>query len=345
MKVLITGGAGFIGSNLCEKLLQKGVEVVCLDNFNRFYDQSLKRENVSKLQSFENFRLIESDILDTTRLKSFCSAEKVDAVIHLAAYPGNRRSVENPSLYEENNIRGTLNILNACLDCGIKKFILGSSYTVYGSGLSLPFKETQSPQKLLSPLAVTKSASENFSYVFHHIHGLDVTVLRYFTVYGPKQRPGSAVYEFVKSSLNGEPIKRIGKGEITRDFIFVDDAVEATIKALEKTGGFEIYNIGSGTSLTIDQFLKIVSEVTGNPLQIIEEGDSPAIMPDAVADITKAKLKLGWKPTVEIHEGIIKLVKWMAEREKGSGGGNGTTRHSQFKEPSEAEEEPDRTME
>jgi UDP-glucuronate 4-epimerase len=314
MKILVTGGAGFIGSHLCEKLLQQGYEVVCLDNFNHFYDHTLKRENISGCGQHEGFKLIESDLLDMGRVKSFCSAEKVDAVVHLAAYTGSRQSVQDPFSCEENNVRGTLNILHACKEVGVSKFVFGSTYAVYGLGLPVPFKETHVPQRQASPMGATKLAGEALCHAYHHIHGIDTAVLRYFSVFGPRQRPGTALHEFMKKGILGKPVKKIGGGDISRDFIWIDDAVDATIKAVEKCQGFETYNVGSGSCVTVDEVLLLVSEVLVTKLQIEEAEPSPAVLPAALADITKAKLKLGWKPAVDFQEGLSRLAEWMKSR-------------------------------
>ena len=314
MKILVTGGAGFVGSHLCDKLLQQGSEVVCLDNFNHFYEHTLKRENISGCRQHEGFKLIEADLLDMARIKSFCSAEKVDAVVHLAAYPGSRQSVQDPFSYEENNVRGTLNILHACKECAVSKFVFASTYAVYGLGFSLPFKETLIPQRPASPLAATKLAGEALCHAYHHIYGIDMAILRYFSIFGPRQRPGSALHEFMKKGILGRPVRKFGDGTTSRDYIYIDDAVDATIKAIEKCQGFEAYNIGSGSSVTVDEVLLLVSEALGVGLQI-EAAEPPlGVLPASLADITKAKLKLGWKPAVTFQEGIGRLAEWMKSR-------------------------------
>lgn len=311
MKVLVTGGAGFIGSHLCERLVREGAEVTCLDNFNNFYNANLKRENVSYVREHENFEIIEANLLDLPRIRSLLSAGKFDVVVHMAANPGTRASIQNPLDFETVNVRGTMHALLTCKESGVQKVIFASSAAVYGTGQPTPFKESQGAGRVTSPYGATKLAGEALCHAYHHMHGIDVTVLRFFNVYGPRQRPDMALYSFARRGMEGRVLKRFGDGTAVRDLIHVDDAVDVTVRAIEKCEGFEIYNVGSGAGTTVRELLQMVTNALQKELEIEELEPVAGEMPMALADIAKAKLKLGFKPQVKLEEGIERFVDWL----------------------------------
>ena len=313
MKVLVTGGAGFIGSHLCERLLGEGNEVTCLDNFNNFYNANLKRANVSYFREHENFEIIEANLLDLPRVRSLLSAGKFDVVVHMAANSGTRASVQNPLDFETVNVRGTLHALLTCKESAVQKVIFASSAAVYGTGQPTPFKESSGAGRVTSPYGASKLAGEALCHAYHHMHGMDVSVLRYFNVYGPRQRPDMALYSFTRRGMEGRVLKRFGDGTAVRDFVHVDDAVDATVRAIDKCEGFEIYNVGSGTGTTVRELLQMVTNALQKELEIEELEPMAGELPLALADISKAKLKLGFKPQVKLEEGIERFVSWMEE--------------------------------
>lgn len=315
MKTLVTGGAGFIGSHLCEKLLASGHQVTCLDDFNNYYDPNIKRENIAGCREHAAFKLIEGDLLDLPRIRNLFSADKFDIVVHLAAMPGMKQSVQNPFPSEEVNVRGTMNILQTCKGSSAGKFVFASCAAVYGVGLPTPFKESHNVGRPTSPFAATKLAGEATCHAFHHIYGIDMTILRLFTVYGPRQRPEMAIYNFTKQGIEEKVTKRFGDGSTERDFTYIDDAIDAVIKAIEKCEGYEIYNVGSGSSTTVNDLLQLITNALGVELQIEENEPVPGDLPLTIADITKAKLKLGYRPTVNIEDGVRRFVEWMKSRQ------------------------------
>jgi len=319
MRVLVTGGAGFIGSHLCEKLLGLGHDVTCFDDFNKFYDPGVKRDNIFGCEGNEAFHLIEGNLLEGPRVRSLFSAEPFDAVVHLAAMPGSRASIQNPLQVEEVNVRGTLDLLQHCRESNVGKFVLASSYAVYGLGVPSPLKETHGPGRLVSPFAATKLAAEALCQVYHQLYGIAVSVLRFFTVYGPRQRPDMAVHRFMRSGLEGKTIKRFGDGSSVRDLIFVDDAVELTVRAMEKCEGHDVYNVGSGTGVTVAELLQRVTNILGVDLQIEENEPAPGDLGTAVADMSKSRLKLGYKPEVKLDDGLAAFLDWL-KRQKGAEG-------------------------
>ena len=314
MKILVTGGAGFIGSHLCEKLLELEHEVTCLDNFNKFYDPNIKRDNIRKCKSNGAFTLIEGDLLDLPRVRNLLSAEKFDVVVHLAAIPGVRPSVKDPFPYEENNIRGTLNMLQTCKESGANKFIFASSSSVYGIGLTAPFKETLAVGRPASPYAATKLAGEVMCHAFHHVHGINMAILRYFTVYGPRQRPEMAIHKFTRKALDGEVIKKFGDGSSVRDYTYIDDVIDVTVKSIEKCEGYEIYNVGNSAGITLNDLLKLIGDTVGVELNVEQVEEVAGDVPLTLADVTRAKLKLGYKPSVAIDDGIGRFVQWLKSK-------------------------------
>jgi len=305
MKTLVTGGAGFIGSHLAGKLLKEGHEVVCLDNFDPYYDPSLKYENIREFRNNEKFELIEGDIRDKELMKKIIT-DGVDYIFHNAAQAGVRISVNEPLKPNDININGTLNILWNSLGSGIKKIIFASSSSVYGKAVYLPFDEKH-PNIPVSPYGVSKLAAEHYCRVFNEIYGLKTTSLRYFTVYGPRMRPDLAISIFTKKALRCEDIEIFGDGTYTRDFTYIDDVVEANMNAMTKGDG-EIFNIGGGNRITISELAELIIDITGSSSGL---KFSQTVKGDAMhtwASIEKAKSEMGWEPKTGIRDGIKKYI-------------------------------------
>ena len=310
MNILITGGAGFIGSNLTERLLREGHEIICLDNFDDFYDPQRKRKNLETALKDSRFRLYEGDLRDEAFLEKIFSAEKIENVAHLAARAGVRPSIRFPALYADVNIRGTLNLLESCRRHGVRRFVFASSSSVYGNNPKVPFSETDSVDNPISPYAATKKAGELICHTYHHLYGLDVACLRYFTVYGPRQRPEMAIHQFTRLIHHGKKITLIGDGNSRRDYTFIDDAVAGTVSALRRENGFEIFNIGESQTTTLIELVRIIEERVGKKALIEYLPAQPGDVERTFADIQKAKEKLEYKPQTDMRAGIQKFVDW-----------------------------------
>ena len=309
MKILITGGAGFIGSHLAKKLIERGDKVVLIDNFNDYYDPRLKHDRIKKFLQGYKFVLYKGDIRNFKLLEKVFQKEKLDKIVHLAAMAGVRNSLINPLLYEDVNVIGTINLLELSVKHKIKNFVFASSSSVYGNNKKTPFSETDSVDRPVSPYAATKKACELISHVYSHIYGLPVTALRYFTVYGPWGRPDMALFLFVDAIIKNKPIKVFNYGKMTRNFTYVDDIVSGTIKVLDANLRYEIMNIGGDREDTLLKFIETIEKHVGKKakkkLMPIQPGD----VPSTVADIRKLR-RLGWKPKTRIEEGIKKFVEW-----------------------------------
>lgn len=307
-KILVTGAAGFIASRVSEMLLEKGEQVVGLDNMNDYYDVRLKEYRLNKLLKFPNFTFYKADIEFLNELKPIFEAHSFRSVFNLAARAGVRYSMENPWVYLRTNTEGTLNLLELMKDFGVKKFILASTSSLY-AGLPMPFKEDLPVNTPISPYAASKKAAEAFAYTYHKQYGIDVTILRYFTVFGPGGRPDMAPYRFAKWILEGTPITLYGDGTQARDFTYVDDIARGTILA-EKPLGYEIINLGGGQEpVTINQFIKWIEELTGKKASINYYQANRVDMDFTMASIEKAKILLGWEPVVNTFNGITEILK------------------------------------
>jgi UDP-glucuronate 4-epimerase len=307
MKILVTGAAGFIASRVCEMLLEKGEEVVGLDNMNDYYDVRLKEYRLGKLLKFPNFSFYKADIENLAELKPIFEAHSFRSVFNLAARAGVRYSMENPWVYLHTNTEGTLNLLELMKDFGVKKFILASTSSLY-AGLPMPFKENLPVNTPISPYAASKKAAEAFAYTYHKQYGIDVSVLRYFTVFGPGGRPDMAPYRFVKWILEGIPITLYGDGTQARDFTYVDDIARGTLLS-EKPLGYEIINLGGGKEpVTINQFIAWIEDLTGKKATINYQPVHSADMDYTMANIEKATRLLNWNPQVSTFEGIKQLI-------------------------------------
>jgi len=314
MKILLTGCAGFIGARTCQLLLQDGHEVVGIDNFNHYYSPILKYHRLDAFKQHERFQFMEGDIEDRGFVKRLFESHVLDAVINLAAWAGVRASIEMPYHYYETNVVGTLNLLENMRYQGVKKFVLASSSSIY-AGCPSPFREDYATDRLISPYADSKKSAENLTYTYHHLHGMDATVLRYFTVFGPAGRPDMSPFRFAHWIAQGQPITLFGDGSQTRDFTYIDDIARGTILAL-KPLGYELINLGGGREpVSIRRLIETLEEKLGQQALIDEQPFQAVDMKDTSADISKAKKLLGWEPLTDFDTGVGKLIDWYRENE------------------------------
>lgn len=307
-KVLVTGAAGFIGAKTTEKLLQRGIEVVGIDNLNDYYDVNLKKYRLSQITD-SKFTFKNIDIENKTSLNELFNTHKFDVVFNLAARAGVRYSMENPAIYMSTNAMGSLNLLECMREHKVTKFILASTSSLY-AGQPMPFKEDLAVNTPISPYAATKKAAEAMAYSYHYLYGIDVSIVRYFTVYGPAGRPDMSPYIFADKILKNEELPVFGDGSQSRDFTFVDDIAEGTILASKKLG-FEIINLGGGNNpYTLLQMIELMEKFAGKKAKLNLQSKVKADMDVTWADISKAKSLLGWEPKVSFEEGIKKLMLW-----------------------------------
>ena len=313
MKILVTGGAGFIGAHVAAALLKRGDEVVCVDNFNDYYDPSLKEARVSALLGDFKPTWHRIDISNSEEVKKVFTENTFDAVCHLAAQAGVRYSLERPELYVQSNVVGTQNMIQQAVTNGVTKFIFASSSSVYGNNKKLPFSEIDAVERPVSLYAATKRAGELLLHVYHSLHGLNVTCLRFFTVYGPWGRPDMAYFKFAKAIADNRPIDVYNNGALKRDFTFIDDIVSGVLAAIDRTNSFEIINLGNSHPVELGNFIEILERELGanakKNMMPMQPGDVLA----TYADITKAKTVLGWQPTTSIGEGLKKFISWFKE--------------------------------
>lgn len=309
-KILVTGGAGFIGSHLCEALLKRGDSIVCADDFNDYYSPKIKEQNIKECLKSKNFRLYREDIRDLKKLKIIFDDNEITGVVHLAARAGVRPSIANPLLYEETNVKGTLNLLE--LSKNVKNFIFGSSSSVYGNSKT-PFSEEDRVDNPISPYAATKKAGELLCSTYHHLYNIPVTCLRFFTVYGPRGRPDMAPYKFTKLIDEGMEIEMYGDGSAKRDYTYITDVVSGILAALDKRSEFEIINLGNSKTVELNYFISLIEKLLSKKAKIRKMPMQPGDVNATWADISKAKKLLGWEPKVRIEEGMEKFVKWFGE--------------------------------
>lgn len=310
MRVLITGGAGFIGSHTTEKLLERGDEVICLDNFNDYYDPARKRRNAALFADRPAYRLYEGDIRDGELVGRLFREERPDKVIHIAAMAGVRYSIQRPELYADVNINGTVNLLEAARRQGVGNFVFASSSSVYGSQEKIPFSEEDQVNEPISPYAATKRAGELICYTYHHLYRLPCTCLRFFTVYGPRGRPDMAPYLFTNWVFEGRELIMYGDGSTRRDYTYIDDIVSGVVAALDADLPFEIINLGNSQTVALRDFIAVVERAVGRPARIRREPMQPGDVPLTYADVSKARRLLGYQPTTPVEEGIRRFVAW-----------------------------------
>ena len=310
MKILVTGGAGFIGSHLIDKLLSNGIEVICLDNFNDYYSPERKRKNIAHNLSNKNFTLIKGDITDNALLDTIFNKNKIAKIVHLAARAGVRPSLDDPGLYTKVNILGTLNLLEQARKHAIKTFIFSSSSSVYGSNKKMPFSETDVTENQISPYAITKKSGEMICKFYSETYGVHITCLRFFTVYGPRGRPDMAPYKFTEIIAKGCQIEMYGDGSSRRDYTYVSDVVEGILLSLEKSPKYEIINLGNGNPVELKRFISTIEELLGKRANIVKKPMPKGDVLATYADISKAKKILGYNPKVSIEEGLKNLIEW-----------------------------------
>ena len=307
--VLLTGSAGFIGWKTGEFLLKEGYEVVGIDNLNNYYDVRLKKWRVEQLKRFNNFQFFNVDIENYGALKVLFDLYNFDAVLNLAARAGVRYSLINPHVYLQTNAQGTLNLLELMREKGIKKMVLASTSSLY-AGLPMPFKEDLPVNTPISPYAASKKSAEVMAYTYHYLYGMDISVVRYFTVYGPAGRPDMSIFRFIKWIDEEKPIKIFGDGTQARDFTYVDDIAKGTILAM-KPLGYEIINLGGGKNpISLKEIISKIENLLGKKAKIQYLEPNKADMKETWADITKAKNILGWEPEIDINEGLKRTVEW-----------------------------------
>jgi len=310
--ILVTGIAGFIGWKTGEKLLEKGINVIGIDNMNDYYDVRLKEWRLNQLKKYENFKFYHTDIENLGALEVLFNDNKIDAVINLAARAGVRYSIINPHIYMSTNAQGTLNLLEVMKKHHIKKMVLASTSSLY-AGQPMPFKEDLPVNTPISPYAASKKAAEVTAYTYHYLYGIDVTIVRYFTVYGPAGRPDMSIFRFIKWVDEGTPIELFGDGSQSRDFTYVDDIAEGTIKALKEVG-YEIINLGGGKNpISLNYVISKIEEYLGKKAKIEYKPFHKADLKETWADITKAEKILNWKPKITFEEGLKRTIEWYLE--------------------------------
>jgi len=310
MNLFITGGAGFIGSHLIERLLAEQHSIVCIDNFNNYYDPKIKRKNLEGVQSNAQFKLIEGDILDESLLQRIFKDHKFDVIVHLAARAGVRPSVEQPRLYQEVNIRGTMNLLELTKERGIEKFVMASSSSVYGNNKKVPFSEDDFVDNPISPYAATKKACELIGYTYHALYNISVSCLRFFTVYGPRQRPDMAIHKFTKLIDQEKPIYIYGDGSAKRDFTYISDILDGIMGSIKYCNGYNVYNLGESRVVELMYLVELIEKALGKRANIIKTDPQPGDVAITYADIRKAKADLNYRPIVSIEQGIDKFIEW-----------------------------------
>jgi UDP-glucuronate 4-epimerase len=311
MKVLVTGAAGFIGSHLCEQLIADDVHVVGLDNFDPFYSKEIKYQNIRAACVNDIFKLVEGDIRDASLVDSILDKGSIDVIVHLAAKAGVRPSIEDPIGYQDVNVNGTVVMLEAARKFGIKKFIFASSSSVYGNNEKVPFAETDNVDFPISPYAATKKAGELICHTYSHLYGIEMTCLRFFTVYGPRQRPDLAIHKFAKLMESDQPIPVFGDGSMQRDFTYIDDIVNGIVTSMERCKGYEIYNLGESQPVRLDVLICEIEKALGTKAIINHLPVQPGDVNQTYADVRKAKEKLDYDPKTEISVGLARFVEWL----------------------------------
>jgi|ERR1017187_1849615 UDP-glucuronate 4-epimerase len=309
MRILVTGGAGFIGSHLVEKLLATGHSVAILDDFNDYYDPKIKRENIVGI--LKDVAVYHVDLRENGAVRDLFHREKFETVVHLAARAGVRPSIQHPQLYYDTNVNGTLHLLEAARMTGVGRFIFASSSSVYGMAKTVPFSEDLHLTQTISPYAATKIAGEFLCSTYSHLYQMRVVALRYFTVYGPRQRPDLAIHQFAKRIHAGNPIDQFGDGTTRRDYTYIDDIVQGTIAALEYNGPlFDIFNLGESETIQLKDLISAIESALGKKAKINRLPEQPGDVPLTCADISKARRLLGYKPTTQLNEGLPRFIDW-----------------------------------
>ncbi len=309
MRILVTGGAGFIGSHLVEKLVGEGHEIAVLDDFNDFYDPQIKRRNLAAVA--DKIALHEVDLRDAAKVRGVFDSADFDAVIHLAARAGVRPSIGNPQLYYDANVDGTLHLLEASRTVGLKRFIFASSSSVYGLAKTVPFSEELHLTQTVSPYAATKIAGEFLCSTYSHLYNMRVVALRFFTVYGPRQRPDLAIHQFTRRIWNGKPIDQFGDGTTRRDYTYIDDIIQGVVASLGYEGPlFDIFNLGENQTIELKDLIAAIEAALGRKAKINYLPEQPGDVPLTCADISKAQRLLGYRPTTSLASGLPRFIEW-----------------------------------
>lgn len=312
MNFLVTGGAGFIGSHVCERLLRSGHAVWALDDLNAFYDPELKRRNLREVQAQgERFEFVPGDITDRSAVEALTGRVKFDQIIHLAARAGVRPSLAEPALYQRVNVEGTVNVLEAARRSGVRKITIASSSSVYGANAKVPFAESDPISGPISPYAASKLACESLGHVYHHLYGLDIVLLRLFTVYGERQRPDLAIYKFARLITAGKPIPVFGDPDKSgRDYTFISDILDGIMACTAAEFGYEIFNLGESQTITLSRMIRLLEAQLGKKAVIDRQPTQPGDVPLTFADISKAGARLGYRPKVQFEQGISLFADW-----------------------------------
>jgi UDP-glucuronate 4-epimerase len=311
MNFLVTGGAGFIGSHICERLLREWHSVWVVDDLNDFYDPKLKQANLHELESLGRpLEFVKADICDAAAMDKLFKKGKFDQVIHIAARAGVRPSIQQPALYQRVNVEGTVNILEAARKHGVRKAILASSSSVYGVNSKVPFREHDPIFKAISPYAASKLACEALGHVYHRLYDMDIVMLRFFTVYGPRQRPDLAIRKFSQQIMDGKPIPVFGDGSTARDYTYIDDILNGITACISRTFGYEIFNLGESQIVRLDRLIELLEEALGKKAKIDSQPLQAGDVPLTYADVSKARKMLGYEPQVKIEEGIRRFAQW-----------------------------------
>lgn len=309
-RILVTGAAGFIGSNLSDRLLSEGWSVMGLDNFDPFYERFIKERNISKALENKKFIFMEGDIRDVDFLNRCFTQFKPDVIVHLAAKAGVRRSILDPQSYFDVNLTGTLNILDAMRQNSISRMIFASSSSVYGNNFKVPFEESDIVDYPVSPYAASKKAGELLCHTYHHLFGIEIFCLRFFTVYGPRQRPDLAINKFTSAMLKGAPVYLFGDGSTSRDYTFIDDILQGIMASIENLKGFEIFNLGESSAITLNNLVALLEKITGIKADRVYKPFQDGDVNKTFADISKAKRLLGYNPGTDIETGLRKYFEW-----------------------------------
>ncbi|HKQ46991.1 MAG TPA: SDR family NAD(P)-dependent oxidoreductase [Phycisphaerae bacterium] len=305
---LVTGAAGFIGSHLCEALLAAGWRVVGLDSFDSFYEPAVKRRNLTTCTENPRFSLIEGDIRDTEAVEN--AVRGVDMVVHLAARAGVRPSIEQPLLYQDVNVHGTCVILEAMRKFGVRRMVFAGSSSVYGNNSKVPFSESDNVDHPISPYAATKKAGELMCHTYHHLFGMDITCLRFFTVYGARQRPDLAIHKFTRLIEEGRPIPVFGDGSMMRDHTYIGDIVSGVLRAIERCSGYHIYNLGESQPVSLSDLIAAIETALGKRAVIQRLPPQPGDVERTYADIARARAEIGYEPRTALAEGLARFVEW-----------------------------------
>jgi len=309
-KILITGAAGFIGSHLAECLLERGDAIIALDDFNSYYDPQIKWQNVAEARKSSRYTLYEGDICDEARVRDIFEKHRPDVVVHLAARAGVRPSLKDPDLYHRVNVIGSQHILDACRAFPPSHLVFASSSSVYGGSTQVPFREDDPVMRPISPYAATKRMNELMAHVYSHIYGLNVTLLRFFTVYGPRQRPDMAIHKFIKLIDAGEPVPMFGDGSTRRDYTYIDDILDGVVKAIDKPFCYEIFNLGEHHTTSLRELIDLIAKHVGKPPRVEQQALQDGDVLITYADIEKARSLLGYAPKIVMDEGIRRAVEW-----------------------------------